>query len=132
MLYLIQRWTFCPPSPGPDDVRLVDGSSRCAGTLEIFHSGEWRGVTADRWSMKEAAVMCRQLDCGSAVKSTMSVSGGGETGFHIACKGSESAVKECTILYSSKIRYPVGVVCSGNSTNKNEVRLTLWEPKHLT
>ncbi|XP_036439713.1 deleted in malignant brain tumors 1 protein-like [Colossoma macropomum] len=99
---------------GPDDVRLVDGSSRCAGTLEIFHSGEWRGVTADRWSMKEAAVMCRQLDCGSAVKSTMSVPGGGETGwgFHIACKGSESAVKECTILYSSKIRYPVGVVCS--------------------
>ncbi|KAL6467293.1 hypothetical protein MHYP_G00250970 [Metynnis hypsauchen] len=99
---------------GPDDVRLVGGSSRCAGTLEMFHSGVWRGVTADRWSMKEAAVVCRQLGCGSAVKSTMSVSGGDESGwgFHIACFGSESAVKECTMLYSSKIRFPVGVVCS--------------------
>uniref|UniRef100_A0AAR2LCU3 Uncharacterized protein n=2 Tax=Pygocentrus nattereri TaxID=42514 RepID=A0AAR2LCU3_PYGNA len=99
---------------GPDDVRLVGGSGRCAGTLEMFHGGEWRGVTADRWSMKEAAVVCRQLGCGSAVKSPMSVSGGDETGwgFHIACFGSESAVKECTMLYSSKIRYPVGVVCS--------------------
>ncbi|KAL6467292.1 hypothetical protein MHYP_G00250960 [Metynnis hypsauchen] len=99
---------------GPDDVRLVGGSSRCAGTLEMFHSGVWRGVTADRWSMREATVVCRQLGCGSAVKSTTSVSGGDESGwgFHIACFGSESAVKECTMLYSSKIRFPVGVVCS--------------------
>uniref|UniRef100_A0AAR2LI48 SRCR domain-containing protein n=1 Tax=Pygocentrus nattereri TaxID=42514 RepID=A0AAR2LI48_PYGNA len=105
---------------GPDHVRLVGGSGRCAGMLEMFHSGEWRGVTADRWSMRDAAVVCRQLGCGSAVKSPMIVSGGDETGwgFHIACFGSESTVKECTILYSSKIRFPVGVVCSGISKNE--------------
>ncbi|XP_017538440.1 CD5 antigen-like [Pygocentrus nattereri] len=119
---------------GPDDVRLVGGSGRCAGTLEMLHGGEWRGVTADRWSLKEAAVVCRQLGCGSAVKSPMSVSGGDETewGFHIACKGSESAVKECTMLYSSKIRYPVGVVCSDSvKLADGAVGLSCSEPDEM-
>ncbi|XP_066509997.1 scavenger receptor cysteine-rich type 1 protein M130-like [Hoplias malabaricus] len=99
---------------GPDDVRLVEGSGRCTGTVEIFSDGVWRKVTADRWSMQEASVVCRQLDCGSAVMSTMRVAGKDEIawGFHVACKGSESAVKECTILYSWEVRFPVGVICS--------------------
>ncbi|XP_053176348.1 deleted in malignant brain tumors 1 protein-like [Scomber japonicus] len=49
-----------------EPVRLVGGASRCAGTLEVKH-GEWRPVTYSRWTLKEAAVACRELDCGSAV-----------------------------------------------------------------
>ncbi|CAI5666051.1 unnamed protein product [Oreochromis niloticus] len=52
-----------------DDVRLVGGPSRCAGTLELKHLREWRpmGYFHVSWTMKEAAVMCEHLDCGSAV-----------------------------------------------------------------
>ncbi|XP_074517546.1 scavenger receptor cysteine-rich type 1 protein M130-like [Sebastes fasciatus] len=53
----------------PDDVRLVGGDSRCAGTLELKHQGDWRPVSDYYfdWTLKEAAAACRELDCGSAV-----------------------------------------------------------------
>ncbi|XP_053183726.1 CD5 antigen-like [Scomber japonicus] len=49
-----------------EPVRLVGGASRCAGTLEV-KQGEWRPVSDSRWTLKDAAVACRELDCGSAV-----------------------------------------------------------------
>ncbi|XP_030579758.1 scavenger receptor cysteine-rich type 1 protein M160-like [Archocentrus centrarchus] len=50
-----------------DDVRLVGGASRCAGTLEVKHLKEWRPVDFSDWTLKAAAVVCEHLDCGSAV-----------------------------------------------------------------
>ncbi|KAL4008854.1 hypothetical protein ACER0C_002706 [Sarotherodon galilaeus] len=47
-------------------VRLVGGASRCAGILEV-KIGEWRPVEGLHWALKEAAVACEQLDCGSAL-----------------------------------------------------------------
>nr|XP_024656045.1 scavenger receptor cysteine-rich type 1 protein M130-like [Maylandia zebra] len=48
---------------------LVGGASRCAGTLEFKHLGEWRQVAGfySKRTLKEAAVVCELLDCGSAV-----------------------------------------------------------------
>ncbi|XP_025764552.1 scavenger receptor cysteine-rich type 1 protein M130 [Oreochromis niloticus] len=54
-------------SPESDDIRLVGVTSRCAGTLEMKHLGEWRPVKGHRWTLKEAAVICQHLDCGPAV-----------------------------------------------------------------
>ncbi|XP_029301256.1 CD5 antigen-like isoform X2 [Cottoperca gobio] len=51
----------------PDAVRLVGGDRRCAGTLEVKHHGHWRPVMDYYWILKKAAVVCRELDCGSAV-----------------------------------------------------------------
>ncbi|KAJ4942014.1 hypothetical protein JOQ06_011885, partial [Pogonophryne albipinna] len=48
-------------------VRLVGGESRCAGDLEVEHEGGWRPVWGYYWTLKEAGVACRELDCGSAV-----------------------------------------------------------------
>ncbi|XP_030579759.1 scavenger receptor cysteine-rich type 1 protein M130-like [Archocentrus centrarchus] len=49
-----------------DDVRLVGGVSRCAGTLEVKHLGQWRPVDFFDWTLKAAAVVCAHLHCGSA------------------------------------------------------------------
>uniref|UniRef100_A0A669C7V7 SRCR domain-containing protein n=1 Tax=Oreochromis niloticus TaxID=8128 RepID=A0A669C7V7_ORENI len=49
-----------------EPIRLVGGASRCAGTLEM-NLGEWRPVAGDNWALREAAVACKQLDCGSAL-----------------------------------------------------------------
>ncbi|XP_061589487.1 antigen WC1.1-like isoform X2 [Cololabis saira] len=50
-----------------EPVRLVGGASRCAGTLEMKHLGDWKLVYGSEWTLKEAAVICEHLDCGSAV-----------------------------------------------------------------
>ncbi|XP_049909709.1 antigen WC1.1-like [Epinephelus moara] len=52
-----------------ESVRLVGGDSHCAGTLEVKHQGEWRPVNGyySDWTLKTAGVVCRDLDCGSAV-----------------------------------------------------------------
>jgi len=54
---------FCS-EPG---FQLVGGESRCAGELEVKHLGEWRPVWSYLLTLKTAGVVCRELDCGSAV-----------------------------------------------------------------
>ncbi|XP_042372445.1 CD5 antigen-like, partial [Plectropomus leopardus] len=53
-----------------EPVRLVGGSGRCAGALEV-RRGHWRPVDGSDWTLKEAAVVCRDLDCGSAVSTAV-------------------------------------------------------------
>lgn len=78
----------------PDDVRLVGGGSRYAGGVERYDQGEWKIVGAEDWDQEDvAAVVCRQLGCGS----TVSVLPGNTTGVYgVSCYGSESALRECS------------------------------------
>ncbi|XP_071261013.1 CD5 antigen-like [Salvelinus alpinus] len=94
----------------PDDVRLVGGGSRCAGGVEWYDQGEWRTVGAFSDVMFTAAVVCRQLGCGS----TVSVLPGNTTrGFRVYCSGSKRALRECSRSYD---HLPgLKVICSGNN-----------------
>ncbi|XP_038559173.1 scavenger receptor cysteine-rich type 1 protein M160-like [Micropterus salmoides] len=87
----------------PDDVRLVGGASRCAGTLELKHQGDWRPVGYSSWTLKAAAVVCRKLDCGSAVsvgeRKESSVRPVWRIWSH--CVQSGSALRECVTSGSS-------------------------------
>ncbi|XP_064820900.1 scavenger receptor cysteine-rich type 1 protein M130-like [Oncorhynchus masou masou] len=92
----------------PDDVRLVGGGSRCAGGVEWNDQGEWRIVGADDWDQRDvAAVVCRQLGCGSTVSA---LPGNTTGGFRVSCSESESSLRECSRGYD--LRPGLTVICS--------------------
>ncbi|XP_074482532.1 CD5 antigen-like [Sebastes fasciatus] len=86
----------------PDDVRLVGGDSRCAGTLEL-KQGDWRPVEGYIWTLKEAAAVCRDLDCGSAVSVEERKESSDRSVWRIrsGCVQSGSALRECVTSVSS-------------------------------
>ncbi|XP_037608551.1 uncharacterized protein LOC119478146 [Sebastes umbrosus] len=86
-----------------DDVRLVGGDSRCAGTLEVKYQEVWRPVGGYFWTLKEAAVFCRKLDCGSAVSVGWREESSERSVWWISydCVQSGSALRECATPYTS-------------------------------
>ncbi|XP_034381858.1 scavenger receptor cysteine-rich type 1 protein M130-like isoform X2 [Cyclopterus lumpus] len=94
-----------------EPVRLVGGASRCAGTLEMKPQGDWRPVDdfywrpvdGSDWTLKEAAVACRDLDCGSAVNMRRRVESSKRSVWRIYshCVQSGSALRECLTSRSS-------------------------------
>ncbi|XP_053188847.1 antigen WC1.1-like isoform X2 [Scomber japonicus] len=98
------------------DVRLVDGHSRCAGRLEVEHQKKWSSVSYQHsWSLKEAAIVCRQLSCGAAV-STSKVDNSPEVlsawRFYSDCDGSERALMECGVVKKWSSSSTIEVVCT--------------------
>ncbi|KAM6942400.1 scavenger receptor cysteine-rich type 1 protein M130-like [Lycodopsis pacificus] len=92
-------------------VRLVGGDRRCAGTLEV-KLGDWRPVDYFHWSLKEAAVACRELDCGSAVSMRQREESSERSmwGINPYCVQSGSALRECLTSYSSS--FILDLTCS--------------------
>ena len=106
--------------PERDDVRLLEGGSRCAGKVELLDRGQRRIVSGSRhWGMTTATVVCRQLRCGAALNTT-TISDSDERPVwsidETICEGSESALRECltpfrTRFWNSTVAREV--VCSG-------------------
>ncbi|XP_068575711.1 scavenger receptor cysteine-rich type 1 protein M130-like [Cebidichthys violaceus] len=95
-----------------EPVRLVGGDSRCAGTLEVKHEGDWRPVDDSDWTLKVAAVACRDLDCGSAVSIRQRNESSWRSVWRINsdCVDSETALRDClTSGYSTSI---LNLICS--------------------
>ncbi|XP_053197853.1 scavenger receptor cysteine-rich type 1 protein M130-like [Scomber japonicus] len=95
-----------------DPVRLVGGASRCAGTLEV-KQGEWTPVSSSDWTLKEAAIICRYLDCGSAVSTGSRYQDSDRALWLINfdCLQSGSAVRDCVSLSGSSSSI-VEITCS--------------------
>ncbi len=81
------------------NVRLVNGDSRCAGRVEVFHDDQWGTVCDNNWDMTDAAVVCRELSCGEALQAPQYSYFGKGSGKiwmdEVQCKGSESTLKDC-------------------------------------
>ncbi|XP_061882180.1 scavenger receptor cysteine-rich type 1 protein M130-like isoform X2 [Entelurus aequoreus] len=99
----------------PHDLRLMEGGSQCAGRLEVKHVKEWRPVSyQNNWSLKEAAVVCRQLECGLAVSTTkQDKTSQPEPVWHFYsdCDGSELALMDCGTVKNQQSSRTVEVVC---------------------
>ncbi|KFP69434.1 Deleted in malignant brain tumors 1 protein, partial [Acanthisitta chloris] len=83
-------------------LRLVNGSHRCAGTVQVFHQDLWGGICADTWRSAAAQVVCRQVGCGRALAATSTqVTAPGSEGLTwveaVECSGTEWNLLECQV-----------------------------------
>ncbi|KAI4898536.1 hypothetical protein NFI96_007899 [Prochilodus magdalenae] len=109
-------------------IRLVGSGGDCAGRLEVFHSGSWGTVCDDLWDIKDAQVVCRQLQCGVALSAPVPAQFGPGTGpmwlNEVECEGNETSLWNCRFQLCGEDECEhmedVGVVCS----EYKEIRLT--------
>ncbi len=100
---------------------MVNGGSRCAGRVEVLHRGQWGTVCDDYWDMSDAAVVCRELDCGEPVDALGDAHFGPGSGpiwmTIVFCPGSQSTLKSCGSRgwekHDCDHYRDAGVICSG-------------------
>lgn len=119
------RFPGPPAHPGPSvptgsrRVRLVGGSGRCAGRVEVYSGGSWSSVCQEGWELQDAGVVCRELGCGRALEAPRRArfgAGAGPLWPHIPeCSGSEESLWECGRSQGRECRLGggAGAVCSG-------------------
>ncbi|KAM4650663.1 scavenger receptor cysteine-rich domain-containing protein DMBT1-like isoform 2-T2 [Discoglossus pictus] len=103
------------------NIRLVNGERPCAGRVEVFFNNTWGTVCSDHWNMRNAHVVCKQLNCGlptsAPVKGFYGLGTGNIWLDDVACKGDEPSLENCDALpwgkHNCKHNDDAGVVCSG-------------------
>lgn len=98
----------------------MDGDSRCSGKVEFFAKAKWVDVCGYAWDLRDAAVVCKELDCGDALEVKTDYQSGitSQTLWTplFDCNGSESTLVQCPNKEIARLLCPkgyAGVICSG-------------------
>lgn len=106
-----------------DCVRLVDGTNRCSGRLEVrcnLPSKSWSTVYEHNFDQLGAEVVCRELGCGAAsmIQGTLYEKVQAPLMPKVFyCAGHESTLTECdsTMEKNCSSKMAVKLTCSGRS-----------------
>ncbi|KFW66975.1 Deleted in malignant brain tumors 1 protein, partial [Pygoscelis adeliae] len=93
----------------------------CAGRVEVKHQGQLGTMCDDSWDMADAAVVCKQLGCRSAVKAPKYRHFGSVSGpiwmDEVHCRGTEYALSDCKQhgrdQHNRNHGRDAGLMCSG-------------------
>uniref|UniRef100_A0A8P0PLZ1 SRCR domain-containing protein n=1 Tax=Canis lupus familiaris TaxID=9615 RepID=A0A8P0PLZ1_CANLF len=105
-------------------LRLVNGTGRCSGRVEVFYQGTWGSVCGGSWDLKEVHVVCRQLGCGQAVSAPLGTHFGPGSGKilldNVHCSGEESHLALCDhdawFTHNCGHEEDAGAICSGKGS----------------
>ena len=76
-------------------VRLVNGSTKYEGRVEVYHNRQWGTVCDGGWDLNDAQVVCRQLGFGPAIATKNNECSGKLCLHNLNCTGSESTIGGC-------------------------------------
>jgi len=114
-------------------VRLAGGKWNGEGRVEIVHDGVWGTVCDDLWDIRDARVVCRELEFVDALSAPGSARFGEGSGNilldDVQCLGNESSIENCQHRGWNNDNcghsQDASVICSSMSINTHLFRVSL-------